>query len=157
MLKTEKNPQGLPMAVFDEIRKNTAENRAQFFKDFALPFYGYNRTGAKVSEGVCDSFWHQGMMGGIKGIHDCIAQFAEVDFTEDLKKIDVPALIVHGDDDQVVPIADSAMISSKLIPNAELKVYPNAPHGFPVTHQDQFNADLLAFIQAKEARSKKVA
>jgi non-heme chloroperoxidase len=122
------------------------DNRTQFYKDLALPFYGYNQRGAQVSVGVRESFWLQGMLGGIKGQYDCIKQFSEVDYTEDLKKIDVPTLIVHGDD-QIVSIAAAALRSSKIAPRATLKVYPGAPHGLPTTHQDQFNADLLAFIK----------
>ncbi|MBI1880655.1 MAG: alpha/beta hydrolase, partial [Chloroflexi bacterium] len=148
MLKTEANLGGLPLEVFDGIRKGTFDNRAQFFKDLSLPFYGYNREGAQVSEGVRESFWLQGMMAGIKGAYDCIKQFSEVDYTEDLKKMDVPTLILHGDDDQIVPIGASALRSIELVPNGTLKVYPGAPHGLTVTHQDQFNADLLAFIQS---------
>jgi non-heme chloroperoxidase len=148
MLKTAANPGGLPIEVFDGIRKGTFDNRAQFYKDLATPFYGYNRDGAKMSEGIRDSFWLQGMMGGLKGQLDCIKQFSETDFTEDLKKIDVPTLIAHGDDDQIVPIGDSAMLSAKLVANATLKVYPGAPHGLAQTHQDEFNADLLAFIKS---------
>lgn len=147
MLKTAANPGGLPIEVFDGIRKGTFDDRSQFFKDLTMPFYGYNRAGAKISEGVRDSFWLQGMLAGIKGAIDCIKQFSESDFTEDLKKIDVPALILHGDDDQIVPIGASAMRSAQLAPQATLKVYPGAPHGLPTTHQDQFNADLLAFIK----------
>jgi non-heme chloroperoxidase len=147
MLKTASNPGGLPIEVFDGLRKSTFDNRAQFFKDLALPFYGYNREGATLSEGIRDSFWLQGMMGGLKGLIDCIKEFSEVDYTEDLKKIDVPTLIVHGDDDQIVPIGAAAMRSSKLVPNATLKVYPGAPHGIAQTHQDAFNKDLLAFIR----------
>jgi non-heme chloroperoxidase len=148
MLKTDKNPGGLPMDVFDGIRKGTFDNRAQFFKDIVVPFYGYNRDGAKLSEGIRDSFWLQGMMGGIKAQLDSIKQFSETDFTEDLKKIDVPTLIVHGDDDQIVPIGASALMSAKLAPKATLKVYPGADHGLAQTHQDEFNADLLAFIKS---------
>jgi non-heme chloroperoxidase len=147
MLQGETNPKGTPLAAFDAIRKGVFDNRTQFYKDLALPFYGYNRRGAQVSEGVRESFWLQGMLGGIKGQYDCIKQFSEVDYTEDLKKIDVPTLIVHGDDDQIVPIAAAALRSSKIAPRATLKVYPGAPHGLPTTHQDQFNADLLAFIK----------
>jgi non-heme chloroperoxidase len=147
MLKTEANPGGLPIDVFDGLRKSTLDNRTQFFKELALPFYGFNRAGATLSEGIRDSFWLQGMMGGIKGIYDCIREFSEVDYTEDLKKIDVPTLIVHGDDDQIVPIGAAAMRSSKLVPGARLKIYPGAPHGLPQMRQDQLNADLLAFIQ----------
>jgi non-heme chloroperoxidase len=147
MLKTDKNPGGLPLSVFDGIRKGVFDNRAQFYKDLATPFYGYNRPGAKLSEGIRDSFWLQGMMGGLKGQLDCIHEFSEVDYTEDLKKIDIPTLIAHGDDDQIVPIGAAALISSKIVKNATLKVYPGAPHGLAQTHQDQFNADLLEFIK----------
>ena len=148
MLKTEGNPGGLPIEVFDDIRKNTFADRAQFFKDLTMPFYGYNRDGAKVSEGVRDSFWLQGMMGGLKGQYDCIHEFSEVDYTEDLKRFDVPTLIIHGDDDQIVPIGASARMSAKIVKNATLKVYPGAPHGLATTHQDQLNKDLLAFLQS---------
>lgn len=148
MLKTAANPGGLPIEVFDGIRKGTFDNRAQFFKDLAIPFYGYNRDGAKLSEGVHDSFWLQGMMGGIKGQYDCIHEFSQVDYTEDLRKIDKPTLILHGDDDQIVPIGASALLSSRLVKGATLKVYKGAPHGFPTTHQDEVNADLLAFIRS---------
>ena len=147
MLKTAANPGGLPIDVFNDIRANTFNNRAQFFKDLTMPFYGYNRPGAKVSEGVRESFWLQGMMAGFKSVLDCIKQFSETDFTEDLKKITIPTLIVHGDDDQIVPIAASALLSSKLIKKATLKVYPGAPHGIATTHQEHFNSDLLAFIK----------
>jgi non-heme chloroperoxidase len=148
MLKTDANPGGLPIEVFDGIRKGTFDNRTQFYKDLATPFYGYNRPGATLSEGVRDSFWLQGMMGGIKGQLDCIHEFSEVDYTEDLKKIDKPTLIIHGDDDQIVPIGASAMMSSKIVPGAQLKVYPGGAHGLTVTQQDEFNADLLAFLKA---------
>ncbi|OCC01300.1 chloroperoxidase [Labrys sp. WJW] len=147
MLKTDANPGGLPLEVFDGIRKGTFDNRSQFYKDLTLPFYGYNRPGAQVSEGARESFWLQGMLGGLKGQLDCIKQFSETDFTEDLKKIDVPTLIIHGDDDQIVPIGASAHQSVKLVPNATLKVYPGGSHGLTLTQQDQFNADLLAFIK----------
>ncbi len=147
MLKTAANPGGLPKDVFDDIRKGVSDNRSQFYKDLVMPFYGYNRAGAKFSEGIRDSFWLQCMMGGHKGQYDCIREFSEVDFTEDLKKIDKPTLIVHGDDDQIVPIGASAMMSSKLVKNATLKVYKGAPHGLAQTYQDQLNADLLAFIK----------
>jgi non-heme chloroperoxidase len=148
MLKTDANPGGLPIEVFDGIRTGTFNDRSQFFKDLTLPFYGYNREGAKISEGVRDSFWLQGMMGGIKSHLDCIKQFSETDFTEDLKKFDKPTWIAHGDDDQIVPIGASALMSSKLVPGATLKIYPGAPHGLASTHQDEFNADLLAFIKS---------
>jgi non-heme chloroperoxidase len=149
MLKTAANPGGLPIEVFDGIRKGTFDDRSQFFLDLTTPFYGYNRPGAKVSEGVRRSFWLQGMMGGLKGQLDCIKEFSEVDYTEDLRKIAVPVLVVHGDDDQIVPIGASAMMSSKLLKNATLKIYPGADHGLSVTRQNEFNADLLAFIQGK--------
>ena len=147
MLKTAANPGGLPIEVFDGIRKATFDNRAQFFKDLAMPFYGYNRDGAKPSEGVRDAFWLQGMMGGLKGLYDCIKQFSEVDYTDDLKRFDVPTLIVHGDDDQIVPIGAAGLLSAKIVKGATLKVYPGAPHGLATTHQDTLNADLLAFIK----------
>lgn len=147
MLKTENNPGGLPIEVFDGIRKGVADNRAQFYKDLVVPFYGYNRDGATMSEGIRDAFWLQGMMGGHKGQYDCIREFSEVDYTEDLKRFDVPTLIVHGSDDQIVPIGASAMLSSKIVKNATLKVYEGAPHGLAQTHQDRLNADLLEFIR----------
>ena len=147
MLKSDTNPGGLPIEVFDGIRKGVFDNRAQFYKDLVMPFFGYNRPGATMSEGVRDSFWLQGMMGGIKGQLDCIREFSEVDYTEDLKKIDVPTLIVHGDDDQIVPIDAAGRMSAKIVKDATLKVYPGAPHGLAVTHQDQLNADLLAFLK----------
>ena len=151
MLQTGTNPEGTPLAAFDAIRKGVFDNRSQFYTDLTLPFYGYNRAGAQVSEGVRESFWLQGMLGGIKGQYDCIKQFSEVDYTEDLQKMDVPTLIVHGDDDQIVPIAAAALKSVAIAPRATLKVYPGAPHGLPTTHQDQFNADVLAFITAEVA------
>jgi len=147
MLKTDANPKGLPLKVFDELRASTLGNRSQFWKDLALPFYGYNRKGAKVSQGVIDAFWLQGMLGGIKGAYDCIKAFSETDLTEDLKKIDVPTLIVHGDDDQIVPIVASALLSSKIVKDATLKIYKGAPHGLATTMADKLNADLLEFIQ----------
>jgi non-heme chloroperoxidase len=148
MLKTDANPGGLPIEVFDGIRAATFNNRSQFFMDLTMAFYSYNREGAKISQGVRDSFWLQGMQAGIKSALDCIKQFSETDFTEDLKKFDVPTLIAHGDDDQIVPIGASAMLSSKLVKNAILKIYPGGPHGLATTRQDEFNADLLAFIQS---------
>lgn len=147
MVKTTSNPGGLPIDVFDQLRANVVADRSQFFKDLTLPFYSYNRPGAKISEGVRESFWHQGMMAGFPAAYFCIKQFSETDFTEDLKKIDVPTLILHGDDDQIVPIADSAMLSSKIVKNATLKVYKGAPHGMCTTHKNQVNEDLLAFIK----------
>jgi non-heme chloroperoxidase len=148
MLKTSANPGGLPMEVFDQIRAGVIADRSQFFKDLTLPFYGYNRPGAKVSQGVRDSFWLQGMLAGFPAAYDCIKAFSETDFTEDLKKIDVPTLVLHGDDDQIVPIGASALLSSKLIKGATLKVIPGAPHGMCSTLKDQVNAELLAFIKA---------
>ena len=148
MLKTDANPGGLPMATFDQLRAAVQADRSQFFKDLSAPFYGANREGAKVSQGLRDSFWMQGMLAGIKACYDCIKAFSETDFTEDLKKIDVPALIIQGDDDQIVPFADSGMLSVKLIPNARLEVYKGAPHGLCSTLKDRVNADLLAFFGA---------
>ena len=148
MLKTEVNPGGTPIEVFDRIRKGTFENRSQFFRDLSMPFYGYNRPGAKVSEGLRDSFWLQGMQAGIKAALDCIRQFSETDFTEDLKRFDVPTLIAHGDDDQIVPIGASALLSAKIVKNATLKIYPGGSHGLAQTQQEEFNADLLAFIES---------
>ncbi|OHV64455.1 chloroperoxidase [Mesorhizobium sp. LCM 4576] len=149
MLKTPANPGGLPIKVFDGFRAALAANRAQFFHDVpAGPFYGFNRPGAQVSEGVIDNWWRQGMMGGAKAHYDCIKAFSETDFTEDLKTIDVPVLVMHGDDDQIVPIADSALISIKLLKKGELKVYKGFPHGMATTHADVINADLLAFFKA---------
>ena len=148
MLKTDKNPGGLPLSVFDGLRAQLVANRPQFYKEFTLPFYGYNRPGAKISEGIREHWWLQGMMGGVKPHYDCIKAFSETDFTEDLKKIDVPTLIMHGDDDQIVPIGAAALLSAKLVKNATLKVYPGFPHGMPTTNADQINADLLAFIKS---------
>ncbi|WP_457335227.1 alpha/beta fold hydrolase [Rhizobacter sp. P5_C2] len=147
MLKSEGNPQGLPMEVFDGIRAGVAGNRAEFYRDITLPFYGYNRPNAKVSEGIRQHWWLQGMAGGIKAHHDCVKAFSETDFTEDLKKIDVPTLVMHGDDDQIVPIADSALLSIKLLKKGTLKVYPGLPHGMCTTHADVINPDLLAFFK----------
>ena len=148
MLKTPANPGGLPIEVFDGIRAGVAADRSQFFKDLSMPFYGYNRAGAKVSEGVRDSFWMQGMLAGFPACYFCIKAFSETDLTEDLEKIDVPTLILHGEDDQIVPIGDSALLSSKIVKNATLKIYKGAPHGMCTTHKDEVNADLLAFIQS---------
>jgi non-heme chloroperoxidase len=147
MLKTEANPGGLPIEAFDEIRAGVAADRSQFCKDLTEPFYGANRPGANVSQGVRDAFWFQGMQGGLKNEYECIKAFSETDFTEDLKKFDVPTLIIHGDDDQIVPIDASAHASSKLVNNVSLKVYEGGPHGLADTHKDQLNADLLAFIR----------
>jgi non-heme chloroperoxidase len=148
MLKTAANPGGLPMDVFDGIRRGSIADRSQFYKDLAGgPFFGANRPGAKASQGMKDSFWLQGMKAGHKNTFDCIKAFSETDFTEDLEKFDVPTLIVHGDDDQVVPIGASALRSAKLVKNATLKVYAGAPHGLADTHKDQLNSDLLAFLE----------
>ena len=148
MLKTVANPGGLPIEVFDKIRLGSIADRSQLYKDLASgPFFGANRPGAKVSQGMIDSFWLQGMQAGHKNTLDCIKAFSETDFTEDLKKFDVPTLIVHGDDDQIVPIGAAALRSSKLVKNATLKIYAGAPHGLADTHKDQLNADLLAFLK----------
>jgi non-heme chloroperoxidase len=147
MLKTDANPGGLPMEVFDGIRAGVLADRSQFFKDLSAPFYGANRPGANVSQGLRDSFWLQGMQAGFKGVFDCIKAFSETDHTEDLKKFDVPTLILHGDDDQIVPIGASALPSSKLVKGSTLKVYPGLSHGLCSTHKDKVNADLLAFIR----------
>jgi non-heme chloroperoxidase len=149
MLKTTANPGGLTMDVFDGIRRGSIADRSQLYKDLASgPFFGANRPGARVSQGMIDSFWLQGMQAGHRNTLECIEAFSETDFTGDLGKFDVPTLVVHGDDDQVVPIAASALRSAKLVPNATLKVYPGAPHGLAYTHRDRLNADLLAFLRA---------
>jgi non-heme chloroperoxidase len=148
MLKTAGNPGGTPIEIFDQLRAAVLADRSQFWKDLSMPFYGYNRPGAKVSEGVRESFWLQGMLAGFPAAYFCIKAFSETDLTEDLKKFDVPTLILHGDDDQIVPIGPSAMLSSKLVRNAQLKVYKGAPHGMCTTRKDEVNADLLAFIAA---------
>src|SRR4030081_1486870 len=145
MVKTDKNPAGAPISVFDDLRAQYTKNRAQFYKEITLPFYGYNRAGAKISEGIREKWWLQGMMGGMKAGYDCIKAFSETDFNEDLKKFDVPTLILHGDDDQIVPIGAAALLSSKLVKGATLKIYPGAPHGMCSTLKDQVNADLLSF------------
>jgi non-heme chloroperoxidase len=147
MLKTAANPDGQPMEVFDQLRASVVADRSQFWKDLSMPFYGYNRPGAKISEGVRESFWHQGMMAGFPASYFCIKAFSETDLTEDLKKFDVPTLIMHGDDDQIVPIGASAMLSSKLVKNAALKVYKGAPHGMCTTLKDEINAELFAFLR----------
>jgi non-heme chloroperoxidase len=147
MLKTDKNPTGAPLSVFDGLRAELAKNRPQFYRDITLPFYGYNRPGAKISEGIREHWWLQGMLGGMKAHYDCIKAFSETDFTEDLKRFDVPTLILHGDDDQIVPIAAAAPLSAKLVKNSTLKIYPGFPHGMPTTNADTINADLLAFIR----------
>jgi non-heme chloroperoxidase len=153
MVKTDKNPGGLPLSVFDGLRAELVRNRPQFYKDITLPFYGYNRPGAKISEGIREHWWLQGMMGGVKAHYDCIKAFSETDFTEDLKKIDVPTLVLHGDDDQIVPIGASGLMTAKIVKNATLKVYPGFPHGMPTTNADEINADMLAFFK----RSAQVA
>ena len=152
LLKSEKNPTGIPKEFFDQVREGIAGNRSQYLRDISMPFYGFNRKGAKVSDGLRDAFWLQAMLGSVKSQYDSIKQFSEVDFTDDLKKIDVPTLIVHGDDDQVVPIALGALRSSKLVQNAELKIYPGASHGLAQTHAEQFNADLLRFFRLAHAK-----
>ncbi len=149
MLKTPANPAGLPIEAFDQLRTAVQADRSQFFKDLSMPFYGYNRPGAKISQGIRDSFWMQGMQCGFNAAYDCIKVFSETDFTEDLKKFDVPTLILHGDDDQIVPIVASALLSSKMIKGATLKIYPGYPHGMCSTQKDQINADLLAFLKTQ--------
>ena len=146
MLKTDANPGGLPIEAFDEIRAGVAGDRSEFYKGLSAPFFGANRAGSTVSQGLRDAFWLMSMQAGLKGAYDCVKAFSETDLTEDLKRFDVPTLIVHGDDDQIVPIADSALLSSKIVEGAILKVYPGAPHGLTFTHKEQFNADVLEFI-----------
>jgi len=148
MLKTAANPGGTPIETFNAMRAGVLADRAQFFRDLSIPFYGANRPGAKVSQGVRDAFWLQGMQAGFKGAVDCIKAFSETDFTEDLKRIDVPTLILHGDDDQIVPIGASALLSAKLVKGSTLKVYPGLPHGMCTVNKDQINRDLLAFLKA---------
>src|SRR5437762_2622608 len=152
MLKTPANPEGLPMEVFDGLRAGLIKDRSQFYRDLAIQFYGANRPGAKVSQGILDQFWLWSMQAGLKNAYESIKAFSETDFTEDLKKIDVPVLVLHGEDDQIVPVKDSAKKSAKLIKGAKEKYYPGAPHGLTATHQDQVNADLLAFIAREEKR-----
>lgn len=148
MLKTDNNPEGLPLSVFDGLRASLVADRSEFYKELTLPFYGYNRAGAKISEGVQDNFWLQGMIGSHKSQYDTIKAFSETDFTEDLKKIDIPVLVLHGDDDQIVPIVAAGLKSAKILKNATLKVYPGFPHGMCTTQADTINADLLAFIKS---------
>jgi non-heme chloroperoxidase len=148
MLKTPANPAGLPIEAFDAIRAGVAGDRSQFFKDLSAPFFGANRPANRATQGMRDAFWLNGMLCGAKGALDCIKAFSETDFTEDLKKFDVPTLVLHGDDDQIVPIGASAHLSSKLVKGATLKVYPGGPHGLPDTHKEELNADLLAFLKA---------
>lgn len=148
MLQTERNPDGVPMAVFDGLRAGSLANRSQLYRDIASgPFFGFNRPGAQVSQGLIDAFWMQGMLAGHKNTYDCIAAFSATDFTDDLKKFDVPTLVVHGDDDQIVPIGSAGQAAARLVADARLLVYPGAPHGLTDTHKDRLNADLLAFIQ----------
>ena len=146
MLKTDANPEGLPIAPFDEIRDGVLTDRSQYYRDLAYPFYGANRDGSTVSQGARDAFWLMSMTVGIKAAYDCVKAFSETDLTEDLKKIDVPTLILHGDDDQIVPIGAAALKSAKIVPNATLKIYPGGPHGLTGTHEQEFNKDLLAFL-----------
>ncbi len=153
MLKTAKNPEGTPKEAFDSIRHGVENNRSQVFKDLAIPFYGFNRDGAQLSEGLRDSFWQQGVTGGIKGIYDCIREFSEVDYTNDLKKIDRPTLFIHGDDDQIVPIGASALKAHKLVPGSQLKIYEGAPHGLAQTMPERFNGDVLQFVQGVQRES----
>ncbi len=148
MLKTAANPGGLPIEAFDQLRAGLSADRSQFYKDLSAPFYGANRPGSKVSQGIRDMFWLWSMTVGLKGAFDCIKVFSETDLTEDLKKFDIPTLIIHGDDDQIVPIADSALLSSKIVKGAILKIYPGAPHGLMSTNKEQFNADLLSFLRS---------
>jgi non-heme chloroperoxidase len=148
MLKTDNNPDGLPLSVFDEIRVNTATQRQQYFQDFTIPFYGYNRAGAKESKGIRDNWWRQGMMGAIKAHYDCIRVFSETDFTEDLKSVDIPVLIMHGEDDQIVPFENTAKKAVQLLKNGKLKSYPGFPHGMPTTEAATINADILEFIKS---------
>jgi non-heme chloroperoxidase len=148
MLKTDANPGGLPIEVFDGIRTGVVSDRSQFFRDLSLPFYGYNRPGAKISEGVRESFWRQGMLAGFPAAYFCIKAFSETDLTADLKKFDVPTLIIHGDDDQIVPIGASALLSAKMVKDAKLIVYPGGSHGICTTEKDRINQDLLAFIRS---------
>src|SRR6202047_3788262 len=150
MLKTPANPAGLPIEAFDQIRAGVHSDRSQFFRDLSAPFYGANRAGAKVSQGLRDSFWLQGMLAGHKAVYECIKAFSETDFTEDLKKFNVPTLILHGDDDQIVPIGAAALMSAKLVKNAKLKVYPGAPHGMCSTLKDQISSELLGFFKRRE-------
>src|SRR3954453_22387615 len=153
MLKTDSNPDGVPIEAFDEIRAGVRGDRSQFYKDLSAPFYGANREGSTVSQGIRDAFWLMSMQAGLRGAYECVAAFSESDFTEDLAKFDIPTLVAHGDDDQIVPLAVGGQRSVKLIKDATLKVYPGAPHGLATTHKDEFNADLLEFINSSTARS----
>ena len=147
MVKSDKNPGGTPIGVFDDIRRGTAFNRAQFYIDITMPFYGYNRPGAQISEGVRRNWWRQSMMGGVKAQYDCIKAFSETDFTEDLKAIAVPTLVLHGEDDRIVPFADAGPLSHALVRDSEFKAYPGFPHGMPTIHSERINADLRAFVR----------
>ena len=157
MLKTDKNPAGLPIEAFDELRKNVQHDRAQFFKDLSAPFYGANKPGNTVSQGLRDSFFLQSMICGHKAAYECIKAFSETDFTEDLKKFDVPTLVIHGDADQIVPIGVSGPLTAKLVKGAELEVYKGAPHGLVTTHKDQLNTDLLAFAESRAEAHKEAS
>ncbi|QEC66508.1 alpha/beta hydrolase [Panacibacter ginsenosidivorans] len=148
MIKDENNPDGVPLAVFDDIRLNTATNRQQFYQDITFPFFGYNRTGANIKKGIQDNWWRQGMMGGIKAHYDCIKVFSETDFTQDLKSVDVPVLVLHGEDDQIVPYRTTALKAAQLLKNGKLITYPGFPHGMPTTEAATINADILAFIKS---------
>ena len=154
MLKTASNPVGLPIEVFDGLRASVAMDRSQFYKDLSAPFYGANRPGSKVSQGVRDQFWRLSMQVGLKAAYDCIQVFSETDHTEDLKKFDVPTLFIHGDDDQIVPIVAASPLAAKIVKGSVLKIYPGAPHGLTSTHRDQFNADMLAFLEAKQSAAR---
>jgi non-heme chloroperoxidase len=149
LVKSDKNPAGLPMAVFDQLRDGTGNHRSQFYQDITIPFYGFNRPGANISQGIRDNWWRQGMMGGIKAQYDCITALSETDFFEDLKSIDVPVMVMHGEDDQICPFLSSGAIAIKLLKHGTLKTYPGFPHGMPTTHAEQINADLLKFIEEK--------
>src|SRR6185369_3322675 len=151
MVKSERNPGGTPIEVFDQIRQGTAYNRAQFYQDLTLPFYGYNRPGAKISQAIRDNWWRQAMMCGVKAQYDCVKAFSETDFTEDLKKIDVPTLVLHGEDDQIVPFADAGPLSAKLLRNVKAQFYPGFPHGMPTVNADRINADVLEFVSGLRA------
>jgi non-heme chloroperoxidase len=148
MLQTDKNPEGLPLSVFDGLRASVVADRSQFYQELSLPFYGYNRAGSKISKGVEDNFWLAGMLGSHKSQYDTIKAFSETDFTEDLKKIDIPVLVMHGEDDQIVPIVAAGLKSAKILKNATLKVYPGFPHGMCQIHADIINPDLLAFLKS---------
>lgn len=148
MVKTPANPGGTPIEVVDQIRAGVLADRSQYFKDLAVPFYGANRPGSKVSQGLHDSFWLQGMLAGHKAVYDCVKQFSETDFSEDLRRIGIPTLVLHGDDDQIVPVTDSALLTAKVVKNATLKLIRGAPHGMCSTHKDTVNAELLAFIKS---------